>query len=938
VTQRLIRWLHLSDFHVGKDDYAQRRLFDKIIEHVRRRLSAGEPPDFVFITGDLANKGLPQEYEEFCYNFLLPLQEVIGSGIETRTFVVPGNHDVNRLRNQAFSREEISDSKSRYLDPTGEGKALRSLLTPRFEGFTAGDLTGKKGWIETDAGAFAQTETCREVRVGIVGVNTAWLSKDDHDEHVLTPGKSLLEGALSSVEPCDIRFVLGHHPLEWLLPQERKMISSLLGKQSAIYLHGHLHEAWAEPTFGSGHTFLAVQCGAAFQAREKEKWRNGLLFGEADIETDAVRLQPWNWNATHQDWSLAADAFPEALRKGDTWEYPRPGSEAWKTSTKSAVTAVAPAMPKGWSISTAADLRSKTTALGPEDAVRFFNGAVPDWNIALSSSIPRRTAVAELAGCFPCQKGADRTVVGVLLGPGCEGKTTVLLQAAYQLIESNPGWRVLRRVDETGPITTREILPILEHNRPCLVVVDEADRSAKEVHELVMHLPTSLKGSVHILLASRDTDWVSSGAGRLAWATVCPFRQVRLAGLEEGDARKIVGAWTEFGEHGLGDLARIAESARVKRLLDAVYAEAESSEGAFYGGLLRVRVGDDLRGHARLLLERLMVRTIPSGGKLADAFAYISAMHAEGLAFLSRPVLAEVLGCPLEKLRRDVLIPLGHEAAATTTSDFVFTRHRAVAQAVVEVLSADFGEDVEALFPLMADSAIRVSERVYVPNLAAWRYRLSQHFVEAGRRALTIRIAEGVRQSDPHNVLTLTNLAKLYRESDDSEHAERLFRNFPLHAVADRGFYHEWGTSAGSCGHHADAALLQAFSLSDQSDYRPVDNDQAKLGLAGLGVVFSNMLERSHDPRILAGLAALPVLGERLHLDSTTSNHFARYAEHAKKLGCATPPSDQAWGYFCDGVLASAHSGVSFDVLARVGDPGRLTFSQLEGLTRVRRP
>ena len=70
MTQRLIRWLHLSDFHVGKDDYAQRTLFDKIIEHVRGRVSAGQPPDFVFITGDLANKGLPQEYEEFCYNFL----------------------------------------------------------------------------------------------------------------------------------------------------------------------------------------------------------------------------------------------------------------------------------------------------------------------------------------------------------------------------------------------------------------------------------------------------------------------------------------------------------------------------------------------------------------------------------------------------------------------------------------------------------------------------------------------------------------------------------------------------------------------------------------------------------------------------------------------------------------------------------------------------
>jgi hypothetical protein len=29
-----IRWLHLSDFHVGLDDYVQRKMFDYIIAHV----------------------------------------------------------------------------------------------------------------------------------------------------------------------------------------------------------------------------------------------------------------------------------------------------------------------------------------------------------------------------------------------------------------------------------------------------------------------------------------------------------------------------------------------------------------------------------------------------------------------------------------------------------------------------------------------------------------------------------------------------------------------------------------------------------------------------------------------------------------------------------------------------------------------------------------
>ena len=32
-----IRWLHLSDFHVGKDEYAQRKLFAELLLHLGQR-------------------------------------------------------------------------------------------------------------------------------------------------------------------------------------------------------------------------------------------------------------------------------------------------------------------------------------------------------------------------------------------------------------------------------------------------------------------------------------------------------------------------------------------------------------------------------------------------------------------------------------------------------------------------------------------------------------------------------------------------------------------------------------------------------------------------------------------------------------------------------------------------------------------------------------
>jgi Calcineurin-like phosphoesterase len=323
-----IRWLHLSDFHVGKDEYAQRELFDRIIEHVRRKIAEDITPHFVFVSGDLANRGKAQEYDTFNNDFLVPLQEAVGGKIASRTFTVPGNHDVDRSLNQPFDRKEILQPSARYFDPTAEGQSLREFLIPRFSAFAKKDTTIAHGvWISSTEGAFAHTENIDGIRVGIVCVSTAWLCKDDNDRERLTLGKGLLKSALEQINGCEVRIVIGHHPLDWMQPSERRMVSALLSQSSAIYLHGHLHEAWAEPAYGGGAGFLTVQCGAGFQSREGEAWKNGLLWGRLDTELNILALQPWTWSSAHQEWTLAPDAFPDSHRHVDWWIYRLPKAD-----------------------------------------------------------------------------------------------------------------------------------------------------------------------------------------------------------------------------------------------------------------------------------------------------------------------------------------------------------------------------------------------------------------------------------------------------------------------------------------------------------------------------------------------------------------------------------------------------------------------------------
>ncbi len=329
-----IRWLHLSDFHVGKDEYPTRKMFDYIIAHAKKRKEEGFTPDFIFITGDLANKGIQSEYEEFWSKFVSPLQELLGNNIDQRTFVVPGNHDVDRDHNQAFSREEMVSDAGCHFDPTEKGLKARQMLLPRFQAFNDNDQTPCKGAFANAAGAFSTMITIRGTNVGIAGINTAWLCKDKDDERKLTPGKGMVEQALNSLKGTQLRIVVGHHPLGWLLPAEQKPIKSLFGQNAVIYLHGHLHEEWAEPTYGGGYEFLAIQSGAAFQAREREKWRNGLVWGEADVVARALRLQARQWNPNEQAWIPVTGAFPETNRIGDWYSYPLPEVATNKTSTR----------------------------------------------------------------------------------------------------------------------------------------------------------------------------------------------------------------------------------------------------------------------------------------------------------------------------------------------------------------------------------------------------------------------------------------------------------------------------------------------------------------------------------------------------------------------------------------------------------------------------
>ncbi len=45
-----LRWLHISDFHTGKDPFGQQQLFKYLLIEIQTRVTQQLRPDFIFIT------------------------------------------------------------------------------------------------------------------------------------------------------------------------------------------------------------------------------------------------------------------------------------------------------------------------------------------------------------------------------------------------------------------------------------------------------------------------------------------------------------------------------------------------------------------------------------------------------------------------------------------------------------------------------------------------------------------------------------------------------------------------------------------------------------------------------------------------------------------------------------------------------------------------
>lgn len=873
-----IHWLHLSDFHVGLDSHGQTQLFDCIIRHVEHE---NKNLDFIFITGDIAQSGLEKEYDKFGTEFIEPLQKIVNK--DCKFFIVAGNHDVDRSKFKTFSPAEALKITN-FFDPTTQGLENREDVLKRFIKYREFQQLYLDGddWLNSEKGYFVYQDKLKGVNLGILGINTAWLSKDDKDKGNLTAGKAIIEAGLKEIQNCDVKIVLGHHPLDWF--HDKELIRALFAQNQVIYLHGHLHEGSNRYEESIGHQFLTIQSGAAFQGREDNQRRNGLLWGHLDFNAKTINLEPYKWKKEAQEWRLDGDAFPERFQDGGVWKLPLPQKIQIPINTKTATKQKKPfSTPQGWEIIDLESLNKRKTEPDEETILKYFDGRIPNWSLALSKQIPRRQIVSQLTEEINEFALANKSSITILLGAGGEGKSTAFLQTIEAILLSANNWKVLYHQEENSKLS-QNVTKELPTNCSWLIASDDADLIAEDIY----HAAQNQRGHIHFLLVARDTDWNDQKLEKLKWSLEFSksYREKKLSGLIPEDAKQIVSAWANYHEDGLGKLAKLSIEEATQQLLTEAKSEAKQ-DGAFFGALLRVRYGDDFKRHIKKLLDRLKERQIKDCKyTLLEAFAYIAAMHSENQLFLSTLVLANVLNIELGKLRSQVLHPLGEEAAANKAGEYVFTRHPAIAETTMQILEEEmsYGIDADEVYIELVTTAENLYQKGhFVPNLEKWRY-LSDHFFKKNNHSLAIHLTQNLLNLDKTNAHLRVKLAQEFRKAGRPEQAIRTFREAPVTEL--RGFFSEWGISEGNEGNLAVNAYLNGYTLADEISKKPPDNDDAKICLSGLSLVFQELFKKYNKLLFIEACGAAAQLGLSVKiLDEKAKCEFPKYKQFAAKNG-----------------------------------------------------
>ena len=318
----LFSWIHISDIHVGHGDRAHQLNQSRVLAAIARDIEDGRErgecpaPDAIFVTGDLAFSGQPDQYA-LAKKWLSQVAATVGLDM-TRVLAVPGNHDVDRAADKDIVTGVMVGAIRgglRTLDDVLHDVSARAILAKRMAAYSAFARDLGPAVAPAPGGEplfWEHSDVVRGTKVRVVGLNTALLAAGADDKGLLALGESQLQLVRSARD--ELTIMLSHHPFSWL--SDGVVAAAQVAQSADIHLSGHVHEAESMSQWGGGGTgILHVVAGAAHDEKPQSGPPGGHGYNWASVVRTAdgrVVLRVWPWRWTHsQDFRLDVVNVPK---------------------------------------------------------------------------------------------------------------------------------------------------------------------------------------------------------------------------------------------------------------------------------------------------------------------------------------------------------------------------------------------------------------------------------------------------------------------------------------------------------------------------------------------------------------------------------------------------------------------------------------------------
>lgn len=240
--KRIIRWLQISDLHIGKDNnkWKDGIIRKRILECIDDNM---HPLDFVVITGDIFHKGqINDDTIEIAKKLISELKE-----ISERILFCIGNHDYVRTQ----KRYDYLTLLNQEQDKRDRGNAFCAELKKDFDRFVlfCQEADAKSNPIETGTYVYKDIEG-----LNIVVLNTSVFSgnpKCDSNGKIIRNGVMddgklwFSELDLPDIEKIDLSnptIVIGHHTIQMFEKDAQHQIIDMFKELHAVgYFCGHMH-------------------------------------------------------------------------------------------------------------------------------------------------------------------------------------------------------------------------------------------------------------------------------------------------------------------------------------------------------------------------------------------------------------------------------------------------------------------------------------------------------------------------------------------------------------------------------------------------------------------------------------------------------------------------------------------------------------------------